>query len=163
MEYVIQAGLKDRRSRSTKGFTLVEVVFAGCLLAVLVSASVSAMTQVNRWATGARLRTLALALVQQRIDQVETTPWQLLGTRPALLTAGTTTTNNLPLNNDSFNSATGLASAFTSLDRQVNATRTTTVTNVTARTIRITVTVSYTYRGRASSVSLTTLRTTDSI
>lgn len=155
--------LKHRRFRSTNGFTLVEVVFAGCLLALLVSASVSAMTQVNRWATGARLRTLALAMVQQRIDQVQTTPWQLSGARPALLTAGTTTTNNVPLNNDSFNSATGLASAFTSLDCQVNATRTTAVTDLTARTLLITVTISYTYRGRASSVSLTTLRTTDSI
>ena len=121
------------------------------------------MTQVNRWATGARLRTLALAVAQQRIDQVQTSPWQLSGSRPALLTPGTTTETNLPLNNDTFNSAAGLSSAFTNLDNEVSATRTTVVTDLTARTIRVTVTVNYTFRTRAAAISLTTLRTSDNI
>ena len=163
MDSATSSQLDRARFRSSKGFTIVEVVFAGCLLAVLVSASVVAMTQVNRWATGARLRTLALAVAQQRIDQVATTPWQFLGTRPALLTAGTITENSLPLNNDSFNSATGLASAFSNLDTEVNATRATVLTDLTARTVRATVTVSFTFRGRVSAVSLTTLRTSDNI
>ena len=152
-----------RRCRGISGFTLVEVVIAGCLLAVLVSGSFIALTQINRWATSARLRTLALAVAQQRIDVLQTTPWQVSGTRPTLLNAGTTTENNLPLNNDTFNSATSLASAYTSLDSQLNATRTTQVTDLTTRTLRVAVTVTFTYRNRPHVVSLTTLRTTDSI
>ena len=163
MASVIPARFSRPRLRASKAFTIVEVVFAGCLLAVLISSSVMAMTQVNRWAAGARLRTLALAVAQQRIDQVQTSRWQLSGTRPAILTPGTTTESSVPLNNDSFNSATGLSSAFTGLDCEVNAARTTVVTDLTARTIRVTVTVSFTYRTRTSEVSLSTLRTSDNI
>lgn len=152
-----------RVRRGTAGFTLVEVVIAGCLLAVLIAGSFIALTQINRWATSARLRTLALAVAQQRIDVLQTTPWQVGGTRPALLNAGTTTENNLPLNNDAFNAATSLASAYTGLDNQLNATRTTQVTDLTARTLRMAVTVTFTYRNRPHSVRLTTMRTTDSI
>lgn len=153
--------LRFRRRRA--GFTLVEVVIAGSLLAVLVAGSFAALTQINRWAASARLRTLALAVAQQRLDLLATTPWQVTTARPALLTAGTTTETNLPLNNDSFNSATSLASAYTTLDTQINATRTTQITDLTTRTVRMAVTVTFTYRNRAHSVSLTSLRATDSI
>ena len=163
MSFVQPPKLRRSRIRGTQAFTLVEVVFAGCLLALLVSSSVVAMTQVNRWATGARLRTLALAVAQQRIDQAQTAPWQLSGTRPAILVAATTTENNLPLNNDAFNSTTGLSSSFTALDAPVSAQRTTVATDVTTRLVRISVTVTYTYRNRPVSVSLGTLRTSDSI
>ena len=156
-----------RPRRRIAGFTLVEVVIAGGMLAILVAGSFIALTQINRWATSARLRTLALAVAQQRIDLLATTPWQVATARPAVLTAGTATENNLPLNNDGFNSGTGLSSAFTNLDSEgisaATATRTTEVTNLTARTLRVAVTVTFTYRNRPHSVSLTTLRATDSI
>ena len=163
MSLVQPPKLRRSRLRGAAGFTLVEVVFAGCLLAVLVSSSVVAMTQVNRWATGARLRTLALAIAQQRIDQAQTAPWQLSGTRPAILVAAITTEMNLPLNNDAFNSATGLSSTFTALDTPVSAQRTTVAADVTTRLVRISVTVTYIYRNRPVSVSLNTLRSSDSI
>src|SRR6476659_7082127 len=112
------------------GFTLPEVVIAGAILAVFVVGSVATMAQINRWATAARLRTLALALAQQKSDEVLTTPWNVVSGRPTVLNAGTNTESGLPLNNDSFNSATGLSSAFTTLDTPVPATRTTQVTDV---------------------------------
>jgi len=149
--------------RSSAGFTLTEVVFAASMLAVLVSASLISMTQINRWAASARLRTLALAVAQQRIDQVQTAAWQLAGARPAVLTTGTATENSLPLNNDSLNAAAGLSSSFTNLDTPVNATRTTVITDITARTLRAVVTVTFTYRNRPCSVTLNTLRASDSI
>jgi len=139
------------------------VVFAASLLAVLVSVSVIAMTQINRWAAGARLRTLALAVAQQRMDQVQTAAWQQASSRTGVLVAGTTTENAIPLNNDTFNSATGLSSAFTALDSAVNATRTTLVTDLTPRTLRAVVTVTWTYRNRPYSLSLASLRAADSI
>ena len=152
-----------RLRRGTAGFTLVEVLVAGALLAALISGTVTALTQLNRWATAARLRTIATAVAQQRIDQIETTAWQVVGTRPALLTAGTTTENNVPLNNDDYNASTSLVSPYTNLDSQVLATRTTVVTDLTARTLRATVTVSFKYRNRDVNITLSTLRATDSI
>lgn len=153
----------SRRNRTISGFTLAEVVIAGCLLAVLITGSLVALTQINRWATSARLRTLGLAVAQQRIDILQTTPWQALGARPTVLAAGTATESSVPLNNDTFNSAAGLNSAFTNLDTQMTAVRTTQITDLTTRTLRAVVTVTFTYRNRPHSVSLTTLRATDSI
>ncbi len=163
MELAKSFKLASGKRRKIRGFTLVEVVFAGCLLAILAAGSFIALTQINRWATSARYRTLALAVAQQRIDFIQTTPWQVATTRPTILTAGTITETNLPLNNDPFNSTTSLASPYSGLDVQVIDTRTTQITDLTARTLRAVVTVTFTYRNRPHSVSLTTLRATDSI
>lgn len=152
-----------RRRCRNAGFTLTEVLFAGALLALIICGSVVALTQLNRWATAARLQTIAQAVAQQRIDQIETVPWQVTGTRPTLLTAGTTTEANVPLNNDDYNASLSLVSPYTNLDSQVLSTRTTEITDVTARTIRATVTVTYTYRNRPFTVTMNTLRATDSI
>ena len=158
----------QRLRRGTAGFTLVEVLIAGALLAMLISGAVTALTQMNRSATAARLRTIALAVAQQRVDQIETTPWQDWVTRPAILAVDgtgtrTTTENNVPLNNDNYNAATSLISPYTNLDAQVLSTRTTVITNLPPRSLRAVVTVTFTYRNRPYAITLSTLRTTDSI
>jgi type II secretory pathway pseudopilin PulG len=146
------------------GLTLVEILIAAALLAVFTAGTVSAVTQMNRYATASRLSTLALAVAQQRIDEVLTTSWQLSQPRPAALTLGTKTEPNLPLNDDAFNSARAdLRSLFTELDLRVPATRTTEITEVSTRIVRAVVTVTFTYRSRPYQVSLTTLRASDSI
>jgi prepilin-type N-terminal cleavage/methylation domain-containing protein len=82
----------------------------------------------------------------------------------------TTTEKSLPLNNDAFNAETGLSSAFTNYDVQVIDQRTTVIskladctgnTGLTSRLLRADVTVSYTYRGKPVSVSISALRTAD--
>ena len=153
--------LKQNRLRAILGITLPEVVIAGTVLALFIVGSVSTMAQVNRWAAAARLRTLSLALAQQKIDEVLTTPWSILSTTPTVLTVGTTTDTKLPLDNDPYNNEAGLSSAFTNLDLQVIDTRTTTITSISAHMVRAVVTVNYTYRNHSYSVSMTTLRTTD--
>lgn len=153
----------DRRPLRRGGFTLIEVAVALAVISIFVAGAVLALVQMNRFATVSRLQTLALGLAQQRVDEVLTTQWILGTPRPTELTAGTRTDANLPLNNDSFNSRAGLASLFTELDVQVNATRTTQVADITARQIRAIVTVSYSFRGRPYSLVMTTLRTSDSI
>jgi type II secretory pathway pseudopilin PulG len=161
MGFTAPKRLKSSRSRTSHGFTLAEVIIAGAVLALFIVGSVSAMAQINRWASVARLRTLALAVTQQKIDQIMTTSWSVLAPTPTVLTAGTTTETNLPLNNDSFNNETGLSSAFSNLDTPESVTRVTQVTSLATRTVRAVVTVTYTYRGRAYSVSMTTLRASD--
>ena len=149
--------------RRCLGFTLPEVVIAGAILVLFVAGSVATMAFLNRWAAAARLRTLALALAQQKSDELLTTSWQTRSPRPTVLTAGTTTESALPLNNDTFNAATGLSSAFTNLDTPIVATRTTQITDLSTRMVRAVVTVTYTYRSRPYTMSLTTLRAIDDI
>ena len=153
----------NARYRRSRGFTLPEVVIAGAILALFVAGSVATMVQINRWANAARMRTLALALAQQKADEILTTPWQVRGTRPAVLTAGTATESSLTLNNDPLNNAVGLSTAFTNLDTPVPATRTTVITDVPPRLLRAAISVNFTYRGRPYTVNFTTLRATDDI
>ena len=146
-----------------RAFTLPEVVIAGAILALFVAGSVATMAHLNRWASASRLRTLAMALAQQRSDEVLTTPWQTRGIRPTVLTSGTTTEPALSLNNDSFNNATDLSSGFTTLGTPVPATRVTEITDLSPRMVRAVVTVTFNYRDRPYSMTLTTLRAIDDI
>ncbi len=151
------------RPGSSAAFTLVEVAVAGALLVVLVAALAVSMTQINRWATAAGLHTLALALTQQRIDEVLTTGWNLRTGPPPILTPGLVTETGLSLNSDAFNTQSGLGSSFTSLSSAVSATRRTQITFLSARTVRAAVTVSFVFRGRTYTTNLTTLRASDDI
>lgn len=145
------------------------------------------MNMLNRRAFTSRLETLALTLAQQKIDDVLAVPWQMGQPTPTLLqtlpppgpatvppTADFKVTvenptntpplpSGLPLGNDDLNNATGLSSAFTKQDFQVGAVRTTTVTKINDRMVRILVSVTFNYRGLSYSVSLRTLRAIDSI
>ena len=152
---------KLSRFRNVAGITLPEVIIAAAVLALFIVGSVSAMAQINRWASVARMRTMALAAAQQKIDQILTTSWSVLNTTPAILTAGTTTETNLPLNYDTFNSESNLVSSWTTFDTPINLNRTTQITSISTHQVRAVVTVSYTYRGKSYTVSMTTLRTSD--
>ena len=160
--------------RNRQAFTLLEVCFAVAVFSLYAVASVYSLTQLNRFASTSRYETLALSAAQQKIDQIMTTPWSVLGTVPTVLVAGTTTEASpsvtLLLNNDPLNSGTGLSSAFTSYDTQVLDSRTTVITKLTdcsgqagasSRLLRADVTVTYTYRGKQHSITLSTLRETD--
>jgi len=142
--------LKRLRSgpRRDGGFLLSEVVVAAGILAFFISGSLVANTQMNKLAVVSRKRTLAMAAAQQQIDRLMTVSWGVATPRPAMLAVGTTTVNNIPIDNDSFNSQSGLSSNFTTLDLQVNGTRTTTITDVTIRTLRAVVTGTYVLHGR---------------
>ncbi len=163
-----------RTLRGRQAFTLLEVCFAVAVFSLFAVTSVYAVTLANKFASISRYRTLALAAAQQKVDQVMTTPWTVLGTVPTVLTAGTSTeaspTIILPLNGDPFNSASGLSSAFTNYDTQVLDSRTTVITKLTdcsghtgasSRLLRAVVTVTYTYRGKQYTLSLSTMRSTD--
>jgi hypothetical protein len=56
-----------------------------------------------------------------------------------------------------------LCISYPTLDTPVNATRTTTITALSDRMVRAVITVSFTFRNRAQSMRLTTLRTIDDI
>jgi type II secretory pathway pseudopilin PulG len=151
-------------SSSARAFVLIENLVAATIIAVFAASALLALAQANRFATATRLRTLALATAQQRIDEVLTTPWNFSAPRPTVLSVGTRTETNLPLNDDTLaSSGAGTLTTFSSLDGRINATRTTVVADVATRLLRANVTVNYTYRNRIYTVSLSTLRATDSI
>lgn len=163
-----------RFNRNRHAFTVVEICLAMAIFSLFAATSVYALSQANRFASNSRYRTLALAAAQQRIDQIMTTPWSVAGTVPTVLAAGTTIEQapniSLPLNGDPFNSETGLSSSFSNSDTQVLDSRTTVITKLTdcsgntganSRLLSATVTVTYTYRGVQTHLSLTTVRSTD--
>lgn len=156
----MESSVKRGRRR---GFTFVEVLVAAGVLIIFSATALAALTQFNRYASASRLRAHALALAQQRIDEVLTVAWRADATRPAALAPGTRTENNVVMNADSKNLQTALKSEFTSLATPVNCTRTTVITNISTRTVRADVTVRFSYAGRTYSVVLTTMRATDTI
>jgi type II secretory pathway pseudopilin PulG len=157
-----------------RGFTVLELCFAVATFSLFAVTSIYSLSQANRFASNSRYKTLAIAAAQQKIDQIMTTPWSVAGPVPAVLASGTTVESapsvTLPLNGDPLNSASGLSSAFTNYDTQVLDSRTTVITKLTdcsgntgdkSRVLQATVTVSYTYRGKQTNLSLTTVRGTD--
>lgn len=146
-----------------RGFTLVEVLVAAGVLFIFSATALAALTQFNRYAQASRLRAHALALAQQRIDEVLTVQWRVNAARPAVLVAGTQVENNLALNADANNQQTALRSEFTNIVTTVRGNRATQITNLTPRTLRAVVTVTFSYLGRSYSISLTTIRATDTI
>jgi len=150
-------------NRQKAGFTFLELVVGMAVLVLFAAVAFAALTQLNRFATASRLRVHALALAQQQIDEVLTIQWRVNGTRPPVLVTGTRLENNLTLNADAANDRADLSSLFTDLVTPVPANRVIRVTDLTSRTLRASVTVNYTYANRTYSVSLSTVRTTDTI
>jgi hypothetical protein len=130
----------------------------------------------NKVAIEARLRTTAVALAQQKVDEVLGTPWTS-NERPAVLKPTGTPgrgrpgkskkEQNIPMNQGTLN-APGLKSYWSNLNMNVVANRETIVADVAppagrpVRQVRVSVIVDYTYGGKESVVELRTLRTSDS-
>jgi hypothetical protein len=137
-----------------------ENVVSVSLLALFAAVTLTSIVQVNRFAAVSRLQLLAQAVAQQKIDQILTAPWNT--SRPAVLAAGTQKETNLRLNENAQVSATdGTKSGFSDLDTAVTAQRETTITDLTARTVRADISVTFNFRGKDYSVQMTTLRASD--
>ena len=160
----MRLNLSHAKSQGLKaGFTFVELVIGVAVLITFAAVAFAAFTQLNRFATASRLQVHALALAQQQLDEVLTAQWRVSAPRPPILVVGTRVENDLTLNTDASNDQTGLDSVFTDLVTPVHGTRSIEITNVSARTLRATVTVTYTYANREYRVALTTIRATDTI
>lgn len=151
-----------RRCNASAAFTIVEALVALAVIVLFASSALIALTQLNRFAAAARLRTLAVAMAQQRVDEILTVPWQL-GTTPPQLASGLRTEPNLALNDDPLaTGANGYGSALSALDNDnILAVRTTQIAVLSPRMIRATVTVAYAFRNRPYQTQLVTLRATD--
>jgi len=115
--------------RGQAAFTLMELTFAVAIFCAFAVTSILSFTTFNRFASNARYETLALAVAQQKMDQIQTSPCSLNTTStlgPILYLSGTTVSPNsgdvytsgtetgLPLNNDSYNLTRTITSGSTS-------------------------------------------------
>ena len=151
------------RRRGAQGFTFAELTIAMGVLLLFAAVTLAAFTQFNRFAAASRLRIHALALAQQQIDAVLTTQWRVGAPRPPVLAAGWREETDLVINGDELNEQAGLSSVFTPLAAPVKGTRTIEVQDVSSRTLRATVRVSFVYANRTYEVAMTTVRATDTI
>ena len=104
--------------RRQAAFTLMELTFAVAIFGAFAGVSILAFTTFNRFASNARYETLALAVAQERMDEIMTVPCTTNSTStlgPILYLSGSTVSPNssnvytsgtetsLPLNNDPYN------------------------------------------------------------
>ncbi|HWB58825.1 MAG TPA: hypothetical protein VG733_05000, partial [Chthoniobacteraceae bacterium] len=97
---------------------MMELMFAVAAFGAFAVVTILSFTTFNRFASNARYATLALAVAQERIDEIQTSPCTINTNStlsPVLALSGTTvspnssnvytsiTESNLPLNNDAYN------------------------------------------------------------
>jgi type II secretory pathway pseudopilin PulG len=152
----------SRRFRSA-AFTLAEVIVALGLFGITAAAAVGAMIRINTNAALSRLQTGASTVAQNQIDLILSDgPFNPpLGQIPPELTVGTTsqgssTAPTVPVYTDP---STGLQVLgwMTTVVKDTN----TTLNNANLYIYRATVTVAYNYKGRFYSVSMSTMRASD--
>lgn len=134
-----------RGRRKSAGIALIEILVSVLILGIGVVSGISALTSGNRKAETNRIRNAAIALCQERIDQVVTAPFSPPGTMPssfgtawpAPATDTVTSTETVQLCTDAGGGST------------LSGTRITLVSlaNATLNLVRVTARVTYTYRG----------------
>jgi len=150
-----------RRRVSPRGFTLVQVMVACAIIVIVGLASIQALVLMNRKAAVMRTMTNARAVVQRNIDTALTVPFTATLT-PAILAM---TPGSVYDDDGGGDNLVNIALQRSGTTAWIKGTLTRTVTaesnpeSVDIR--RVTFSVSYSYRGRPYSFSMTTLRTQD--
>jgi prepilin-type N-terminal cleavage/methylation domain-containing protein len=153
----------DRVFRRSSGFSLVEVVVAAAVLAIVFMGAMQGFLFANKRAVASRLRTSARAVVQRNIEQALTQKFTISVT-PAILAI--TSPTGISYDDDGggdnlvsicTEDGTGIATVRGTLTRAVTA-----VTNPNGADIRrVTFTLSYTEGGKSRSYTATTVRARD--
>jgi type II secretory pathway pseudopilin PulG len=151
------------RQDNASGFTLVQVMVATAIIVIVGLASVQALVLMNRKAATMRVLNNARAVVQRNIDTAMGVPFTSTST-PAIL--ATTTASGSTYDDDGGGDNlvnVALLRAGTSAWLKGTLTRTVVAESNSdgADIRRVTFSLSYTYRGKVYSFSMTTLRTQD--
>ena len=147
--------------RKEAGFTLVEILTTSGVLIVVGATAMYALTFINRYASSTRVQAAAQSIVQNQIDQVlsrgpyvpQNTPPDI----PTVLVAGTTVSNNLPVFIDPDTGAALVTGTLTTTVQDTGAK----YTNTPLYVLQVSVTLNYTFRGKAFTVVMDTLRGPD--
>jgi type II secretory pathway pseudopilin PulG len=171
--------------RVAGGFTLVEAVVGIAVLGIGIASTIGALTKFNAIASAGRNATGAYTAVMNQIDLIQSlSPFnpQKMNDRPDCdgvihsqipkdycntpatydLTLGRHTYNNVPVYQDP---ATGVVVSGTMTvdvaDNASGASYPAPIAGLPANTYQFKVTITYTYLGRTSTYSMTTIRTSD--
>jgi len=146
------------------GFTLIQVLVAVGIIALCGIASVQSLVLLNQRAATTRLMNNARAIVERNINTALTVPYTSSNI-PSIL--ATTSASGSTYDDDSLaNGYVPIAYLSNGTTSYLNGTLKRTVVSESnsagATILRVTFSISYTYRNRSYSYSSTTLRTTDS-
>ena len=155
--------MKSYRRFHAAAFTLVEIMIAISMFGIAAAASIEAMLRMNLRAALSRLQTGASTVAQNQIDLIlSDSPFNPQSNQiPPELTIGTTNTGS---------STAPTVAVYTDpiTNQKVLGWMTTTVANTnstensnTLYVYQVTVTVSYYYKGKLYSVTMSTMRASD--
>jgi prepilin-type N-terminal cleavage/methylation domain-containing protein len=149
------------RRAAEKGFTLTEILVTSAVIVVFGATAIYALTMINKYAAKTRIQAAAQAIVQHQIDQILTrgpyVPTNTPPNIPAILTAGTTVTNNVPVFTDP-ETGNVLVTGTLSTDIQDSGAS---CNGTPLYVLKAAVTLSYTFVGMPATVVLDTLRAPD--
>lgn len=140
-------------------FTIVEVLVAVTVLALLGTGAIAGLLSINRIVVTNRLTTNAQAIAQTQIDRILGEPYPQGCAAPTALATGTTTQTSVPIYRDPVSGDVIVAGTVTTTVNDVS--RTIVAGLPAAKLLQATVAVSYSFGGRPGGVALTTVRTVD--
>lgn len=149
------------RRAAEKGFTLTEILVTSAVIIVFGATAIYALTTINKYAARTRIQAAAQTIVQHQIDQILTrgpyVPTNTPPNIPAILTAGTTVTDNVPVFTDPETGDVLVTGTLSTNIQDSGATCNGTPLYV----LKAAVTLSYTFVGRSATVAMNTLRAPD--
>jgi prepilin-type N-terminal cleavage/methylation domain-containing protein len=154
---------KMRRRARQNGFTLMEVVMALAVIGTMGAGCYVGFNSLNTYAISSRLYSEAQTAAQNQIDLILSKgPFDPVKNKiPTVLTLGTTTTPNVFIYKDPVSGNVVVTGTMTTTITDLGTSMTFAGSTTNLNTYRATVTVSYTYRGKAYNVSMDTMRTGD--
>jgi len=144
-----------------RAFTLTEILITSGVLLLVGATAMYALTMINRYAASSRVQAAAQSIVLNQIDQILTkgpyVPTNSPPDIPTILTSGTTVSNNLPIFTDPENGNTVVKGTLTTIITDTG----TTSSGAPLYVLKASVTLNYSFCGRAQSVAMDTLRAPD--
>jgi prepilin-type N-terminal cleavage/methylation domain-containing protein len=155
--------MKLRRQGGKRAFTLMEVVMALAVVGTMGAGAYVGFNSLNTYAISSRLYSEAQTAAQNQIDLIlSKEPFDPANNKiPTVLTLGATTTPNVFIYKDPVSGNVVVTGTMNTTITDLGTTMTFAGSTTNLNTRRATVTVSYTYRGKAYNVSMDTMRTGD--
>lgn len=140
-------------------FTIVEVLVAVAVLALLGTGAVAGLLSINRVVVANRLATNAQAIAQSTIDRLLSEPYPEGSSAPPDLAPGSTVVSNIPIYTDPGSGAVIVTGNVTTTITDIS--RTIVAGQPASSLLRASVVVGYNFGGKANSVVLSTVRAVD--
>ena len=149
------------RHERERAFALTEILITAAIIIVVGATAMYALSMINKYAANSRVQAAAAAVVQHQIDQILTrgpyVPTNTPPDIPAVLTNGTTVTNNVPVFTDPENGKVLVAGTLTTTISDSNANW----KGVPLYVLKASATLTYTFAGKPFTVTMDTLRAPD--